>query len=202
MLIIPSIDGTNLNRCNSIIRVLRGFVSLVNVKIQKESLNLTELIRLFNRQNFEVELSLNGTNDSEILTKIVTAHSDVNIGKVLFYNNDENTVEQDITNVRIFGIQPGLIIDQNNYKKISIVNKFEFALIDVYKNPNYMDMYKEIKSNAYKGNLILDFGTTIVPREIFSHPEIDGIYFDITQNPRIKDTISSFRREANTVFMN
>ena len=202
MLIIPSIDGNNLVKCSSIVRVLKGFISLINIKIDKQNSNLSELIKLFNKQSFEIELTLNGENDAETLTRIVTAHSDVNIGKVYFYSNNENTVEQDITNVRIFGIQPGLVIDKDNYSKMSIVNKFEYAVISTITTPNYLEIYKHVKENNFKGNLVLDFESAPISKEIIQNPNIDGIYFDITNNPRIKDTISSYRREANTIYIN
>ena len=203
MLIIPSIDGNNLAKCSSISRVLRGFVSLINLRIDKSSVNLEELIRLFNKQNFELELSFNSENDQEILTKILTAHSDVNIGKVYFYSNNENNIEQDITNVRIFGIQPGLLINDLNYKKGAIVNKFEYSTINTLLTPNYIEVYKHVKENNYKGNLFLDFTNQVIDeKEIKEYSWVDGIYFDVTNNPRIKDTVSLYRRTANSIYFN
>lgn len=200
MLIIPTVDGNNLTKCNNIIRILRGFVSIIGIHVSEKNINYVNLIKVFDKQQAELELFLPGDDHEKKLQKIITAHSDVNIGKVYFYTNDENNVEQQITNVRVFGIQPGIIVDKENYQKISIINKFEYAVIIVANNPNYLEIYKHIKENSFTGNLFLDFGETAVPQDILKNINLDGVYTEVTNNPMIKDTISSYRKLANSSY--
>jgi hypothetical protein len=200
MQIIPTVDGQNLSRCLAVIRVIRGFVGIIGVKISKDNNHLQDLIKLFNKQTTELELFIEGDNYDERLKQIVTAHSDVNIGKVYFYNNNVDTVEQDTTNIRIFGIQPGIIVNQENYSKLAVINKFEYGVVNTLQDEKYLEYYKYLKSNDFKGSLFLDFDTNKIPDEILKSSDIDGVYFDITQNPHIKDTISIYRRTANSIY--
>jgi hypothetical protein len=200
MQIVPTADGSNISKCINTARILRGFVSLLGVRIFSSNNHLPELIRSFNGQTFEVELFMYSENYEEKLNTIIRTHSDVNIGKVFFYTNNPETVEQSITNIRIFGINPGILIDDRNYNKPSVVNKFEYGIINVKRYPNYMDLYKHIKANEYKGSLLLDFEEQKVSEDIIKNEIIDGIYVDVTNNPSIKDTISVYRRAANSIY--
>lgn len=200
MQIVPSINGVNLSQCANVSKILRGFVSVLNVRVSSDNNHLSELIKCFDKQMYEIELIIQGENYDEKLIQIVNSHSDVNIGKVFFYTKNSETVEQSITNIRIFGIQPGLIIDKDNFNIENVVNKFEYAVIDAEHNVNYMEMYKKVKENLYKGNLLLYFGALKIETEILTNPELDGVYVDITHNPRIKDTISFYRRSANSIY--
>ncbi|MEI7604445.1 MAG: hypothetical protein WCJ19_05505 [bacterium] len=200
MLIIPLINGDNAQKCVSVTRILRGFVSIISINIGQCNTNLKELIKLFNKQQSEIELHIEGPDYEKRLGDIMNAHSDVNIGKVFFYTNNPAQVENDITNIRIFGIQPGLLINKENYNKPEIVNKFEYAIIEVSRVPDYIEIYKYIKNNDFKGSLLLNFGKERVPQDIITNTSIDGVYIDVTTNPTIKDTISSLRRAANSIY--
>lgn len=201
MLIIPSINADNPIKGQTIIKVLRGFVSVAAIQIHSDTQNISNFVKLFDRQSTELELFIHGENHEARLDEIIKIHSDVNIGKVFFNEKNTDKVEQDLVNIRIFGINPGIIIDKENYKKPGIINKFEFATIFVKENSDYIEIYRFIKNNEFKGTLMLNFGDTRVPEEVLQDVSIDGFYIDITMNPMIKDTISSYRRAANSIYL-
>ena len=88
MLIVPSITAENYSKCQTVTRVLRGYVSVIAVKIPQDQRNVIQILRLFNRLPVEIELYIPHGNYDDILQKIITAHNDINIGKVFFYTDD------------------------------------------------------------------------------------------------------------------
>jgi len=179
---------------------LRGFVSVINLKLSPETKDVQSLLRVFNGLTAELEITIFDKDYDTKLVNLVSAHSDVNIGKVFFFTNDLAEVEQQITNVRIFGIQPGIIVTKENFKNIGVINKFEYGVINAIDNENYLEIYKTVKENDFKGTLLLDFGNVKIPMEMLQNESINGVYINVTDNPAIKDTISTYRRIANSIY--